>query len=1291
MRRIAQVLAATAALACTGLTALPATASPAGLSAASRPGTALAGQSARPAGSLTPAQQQALSRTERISALRTGNGVITGVVLGRGGTPLANVCVRARGSLATRTAFTGPDGQYVIGGLPRGSYRVEYRGCSPAGRVTAQWYGGLTAGTASEVQVTGTMPIELAPVTLGTISARFDRPAVPPRPPVPAPGQAAASGSQQTVTLFGMLRERVVTAPRSTDPSARLLRSGHISGVVRDSAGHPLAGVCVLTDALHGSGFFGLTRTSRAGGYTLRTWPGSYYVDFLPGCFGATGGSYAPQLWKAAGSTATATVVRVKSGQVIRHIGARLGPGAVIAGKLVPSTSPHPSLAGMCAIAIGTAGQRLFFDVARAKSDGTFRLPALATGKYRLRFIGCRINSPWLDTSVSKLVAVTDGQTTAGIRVPVRLGGSIAGVVKNTTGSPLRGICVVADSSHGESATVTATNGSYMVRGLVTGSYHMRFMPGCGNRGSYLPLRLPNPVAVTTGKTTKGINAVMRPGGSIAGKVTDSHGNPLQGICVDASAGFQYGHGVTGADGTYRIGGLFAGSYTVQFSPGCGNNGPYGPLTLSAPVVVSLGKTTAGVDAVLQPDGMISGVVTGAASKPLAGICVVAMSQDSFGFAKTKTDGSYTLRRLGPGSYQVQFVPGGAFSNCGNNGNYLPSTLTATVSSGTTTTLNAVLPTGGVIAGVVRDSHGAPVPGVCVYTVGQDGSGNQVVSAKDGSYRLTQLFTTSYFVGFVGGCGNSRSVAPMAYRGDPTFYGPRSVPVTAGQVTSGIDQTLRPGGTITGKITDTAGQLLSNVCVLVIGETGAGSGGAYAALLVSHGGHYAIANLPPGQFLVAFSGLRVPGRGCGPSPYADQIFKGQGLPANPDLVSVPAGRVTSGVNATLPPAGKISGVITTRAGHPLPGMCVTVIDPRTNAGSSAFSERHGRYVVPDLPAGRYKVEFSNCGFSFFGPAPNYAPAWYKDKPTQATATPVIVTAGSTTAGIDAALVRGGAISGHVTYGPSGRPISYVCVLAYTPDQSVFSIALTDRRGDYQVTGLGTGRYLVEFDPCAYENALGGKVRGGRVSVTVGRTVRGVNEVLPAGGTVSGVTSVQTGATRPAPGTCVILLPENSTNVGSLAVAGPGGSYQATNLSPGRYHALFAFPGCSANSPSLSTQSSGQVQVSAEQTTAGVSAALRLAGGISGLVSGPGGKPLAGICVESVAVNGSGRVIGTTNAHGYLIEGLQPGRYKVEFTSGCGTTGYQTRWYKSARTRLGATVVTVRAATVTTSIDGRLPR
>ncbi|HEX9066951.1 MAG TPA: carboxypeptidase regulatory-like domain-containing protein, partial [Streptosporangiaceae bacterium] len=762
--------------------------------------------------------------------------------------------------------------------------------------------------------------------------------------------------------------------------------------------------------------------------------------------------------------------------------------------------------------------------------------------------------------------------------------------------------------------------------------------------------------------------------------------------------------GLTGADGTYLYGGLLAGSYKVAFSKTGAFRVFYNNKLDSASadlLSVTSGVLTPNVNAVMSGWGTISGkVISSTTGSAIAGATVTLYNQNGTPVAgvssvSTKADGSYTLKKLTPGTNQVEFVPGGVFSSCGNNGNYLPVSLSATITSQATTTLDAILPAGGTISGTVTGQNGQPLSGVCVFSSSQ--FGGQAVSKADGSFRLRQLFSGSYFVGYEGGCGNQGSVAPQAYQGDPTFFGPASITVTQGSVTAGIDARMKPGATITGRITNRAGHPVGDVCVFLNPVTGAGAGGNFGLGVLDRQGRFSAGNLPPGQYQVIYSGMFNPRRGCARSPYADWQFGGTGVGAAPGLISARGGTVTTGANAILPPAGRISGTVTDTAGRALPNLCVQAI-AASGAGTFAGTSRHGTYTLGALPPGRYKVEFTSCSgdFVFFGQTGlNYASQWYKNKLSRASASVVVVRPSVTTTGIDGALARGGSVSGQVTYRPNGRPVSFVCVDALSDRGGVLTdhFALTDRRGHYLVDGLGTDRYELEFQPCSGESALTSAIKGG-VSVVAGQLRRGVNSALALGASVSGTTSaLVNGTAQAAPGTCVFAVPARPNSVPVAAFAQQGGAYTATGAAAGQYVLVAGDPFCSVDAPWLTMKVGPNFTVKAGQTTSGVDTSLQVAGAITGAVHG-GGNALRGICAEAYPMAGGlGIPVGVTSGAGgqYQITDLQPGQYKIRFAAGCGASGWATRWYKNARTEVGGTVVRVHPAAVTTGIDATLPR
>jgi hypothetical protein len=66
------------------------------------------------------------------------------------------------------------------------------------------------------------------------------------------------------------------------------------------------------------------------------------------------------------------------------------------------------------------------------------------------------------------------------------------------------------------------------------------------------------------------------------------------------------------------------------------------------------------------------------------------------------------------------------------------------------------------------------------------------------------------------------------------------------------------------------------------------------------------------------------------------------------------------------------------------------------------------------------------------------------------------------------------------------------------------------------------------------------------------------------------------------------------------------------------------------------------------------------------------------------------VIGVTGSDGsYSLVDLMPGKYTVEFSTGCGDSGFTTQWWNDASSASSATVVTVPATATVTAIDATL--
>jgi Carboxypeptidase regulatory-like domain len=346
------------------------------------------------------------------------------------------------------------------------------------------------------------------------------------------------------------------------------------------------------------------------------------------------------------------------------------------------------------------------------------------------------------------------------------------------------------------------------------------------------------------------------------------------------------------------------------------------------------------------------------------------------------------------------------------------------------------------VSGTVTDAAthaGLPAVAVTLY----DSAGLAVAtatSAADGTYALGDAPPGPYEVGFT-----DAGYVPQFYSGKSSLTAADPVEVTEGATTAGVDAALVAApGQISGSVTDASTHAgLQKVTVTVYDSAGL----AVATATSAADGTYALSDVPPGAYEVGFSG----------AGYVAQFYNGKSSLAVADPVSVAAGATTAGIDAALTASpGQISGSVTDASTHAgIEDVVVYAYDANGNLFSSASTAADGTYALAGLPPGLYRLGFASDG---------YLPQFYGGRASLAAADPVPVTAGATTAGIDAALVTAtGQISGTATDASTAKPIEKIEVTVYDATGHPVNSACTRSDGTYTLSGLAPGSYRVGFN------------------------------------------------------------------------------------------------------------------------------------------------------------------------------------------------------------------------------------
>lgn len=507
-----------------------------------------------------------------------------------------------------------------------------------------------------------------------------------------------------------------------------------------------------------------------------------------------------------------------------------------------------------------------------------------------------------------------------------------------------------------------------------------------------------------------------------------------------------------------------------------------------------------------EPTGSISGTVRDSEGSLIEGAWIFANPSDvpispplppaQAAGAYSGADGYYTIEGLGEGQFVVgAFVQGYVDEYYDGVRDPDDATLVSVTDGANTPGIDFGLDLGGKISGIITDNDGAPLEdvlvtasptGTVVYVTAesppsppQPGAEEWAYTDADGAYTISGLTTGDYLVE-----AKATGYLNEYYDGARLLDDATAVSVIEDEETSGIDFVMDEGGTISGFVRDALGNPLPGAWVYadpVDWQDGSTWGDAYSA----PDGSYTITGLATDSYIVEADA----------EGYVREYYDSVRDWSAATAVAVTENHDISGIDFALDIGGTISGTVTDSGGNPLED-CDVYADPIESDGTwgYGYTDVDGLYTVTGLATDSYIVEVW-CDY--------YIGEYYDDARLWEDATPVDVTEGQGTYGIDFSLSPEGTITGSVV-AAAGGPLTDAEVCASGND--IENCDWTDGNGDYMIHGLASGDYVVYAQSAGYvtEYYLNVRDQGAAtpVSVTEGEDTPDIDFTLDVGGTIS---------------------------------------------------------------------------------------------------------------------------------------------------------------------------------------------
>jgi VCBS repeat-containing protein len=955
--------------------------------------------------------------------------------------------------------------------------------------------------------------------------------------------------------------------------------------------------------------------------------------------------------------------------------------------------------------------------------------------------------------------------------------GRIAGTVTGPGGTPLDGIevnlYVQVPSENSPQSLWQLTQvgqtreGAYEFTNLPAGAYRLKFhdqysvhaiqfYPGVSRFEDAFTINL------TADETVQNINAQLQLRGAIAGRVTNDRGEPIVFMGVFA---YRYvlepttgellllyeQQTMTDEQGYYQLCCLNLDSYLLRFD-GSFNHpfymaGYYDNVLTAAeatPVVV-LEDTTTVVNFKVANASRITGRVTNLENEPLPNMSVrlYRFLDDQLGwhFGETTTtnqEGDYTLEGISPGVYRVEFFHDALGPEHINqfyaNADTIETATDITVPiSATIAGINAQLKPTAAITGTVRNQQGESLASMqvraWVHVSTPEYTGLAIVletmSDEQGRYKLAGLEPAAYLVE-VSDAGLPGIYESVYYPHGRTVEEATWITVTESIVTPNIDFALRKLGEIHGRVTDEAGNPLSDIRIEVARKAGEYWEGVSQAfwIVTDSNGQYQVRGLPGGRYRVDFSDSRIP------VFYVNETYDNIPVGGTPTEIVLEEYATVTGIDAQLTAKGQITGTVTTGTGEPIPQVSVTAYQ-RVVAGENIMwlninegdpnrqTDEAGSYRVSGLDAGIYRLSFHHV----LSP-PQYATEFYHDAQSLETAKDIEVALNTTVTNINIQLAATARIRGRVTdeqgvgvgsllvhpyrLRPSGPPSEY-------SSWELQNGSYTNEAGEYELVGLMPGIYRIHFDhvndwefkpqryATEYYDNVATLLDAVDISVTAGSTVSRIDAQLSRPGEITGI--VRDESNHPLGNVSVQLyrqvpwllsyLPLDST------LTDETGAYRFERVNTGTYR--IGFSGNDQNSyqfeyynnaPSL--EDGTDIVLGIGESASGIDAELFRNGRVVGRVTDASGAPLSGVAVTPYRYvrheDGSEEWVRESHLSNYIdfygnytLFQLPAGRYRIGFEQG----GYLSEFYDNAWLEIDATELTIRSGSVYSDINASL--